>query len=422
MKWIRNAVWMPFRYRQSLFNYLNMPYIPFLATHRPLQPPAPAFASCPISISPISVIHSMAATTSNMNIRRTQRAQHRSLLFALLCLFFLSSLTAVVSSQSPNSLVQSRPALMLLSTTLAPFSFMPVVEGKNKQKKTLYDVLELKQDGASLKDIKKAYRRLAVQHHPDRNLGNEEEATVKFREISEAYEVLSDEDSKREYDRSLKSGFDRDSFGGSGGAKWSYGGNDGGSRHQRRQHSRPHRDPFAQFNDVFKNDPFFADAFKSMDDLFDLHFSNVDSNIGNRKRGGGDNKRSNGKDVDKKDEGGWIWNTVKDYLPNVNVEIKSSSSRGGSATSRTTSYSSSSRSSGSSGSSSRSSSRSSTSSTYTSKSTSTVIENGQRVTIQSLEKDGNKIEERYIGEKLIERKINGIKEDIGRIGRVGEEF
>eukprot|EP00571_Detonula_confervacea_P012484 CAMPEP_0172305384 /NCGR_PEP_ID=MMETSP1058-20130122/6686_1 /TAXON_ID=83371 /ORGANISM="Detonula confervacea, Strain CCMP 353" /LENGTH=299 /DNA_ID=CAMNT_0013016967 /DNA_START=518 /DNA_END=1417 /DNA_ORIENTATION=- len=299
---------------------------------------------------------------------------------------------------------------------------MPVVEGKNKQKKTLYDVLELKQDGASLKDIKKAYRRLAVQHHPDRNLGNEEEATVKFREISEAYEVLSDEDSKREYDRSLKSGFDRDSFGGSGGAKWSYGGNDGGSRHQRRQHSRPHRDPFAQFNDVFKNDPFFADAFKSMDDLFDLHFSNVDSNIGNRKRGGGDNKRSNGKDVDKKDEGGWIWNTVKDYLPNVNVEIKSSSSRGGSATSRTTSYSSSSRSSGSSGSSSRSSSRSSTSSTYTSKSTSTVIENGQRVTIQSLEKDGNKIEERYIGEKLIERKINGIKEDIGRIGRVGEEF
>jgi hypothetical protein len=36
-----------------------------------------------------------------------------------------------------------------------------------------------------------------------------------------------------------------------------------------------------------------------------------------------------------------------------------------------------------------------------------VIENGRRVTIQSLEKDGNKIEEKYVGETLVERKING---------------
>ena len=44
------------------------------------------------------------------------------------------------------------------------------------------------------------------------------------------------------------------------------------------------------------------------------------------------------------------------------------------------------------------------------------MQNGQRITIQSLEKDGNKIEERYIGEKLLERTINGRKEDIGKIG------
>ncbi len=42
------------------------------------------------------------------------------------------------------------------------------------------------------------------------------------------------------------------------------------------------------------------------------------------------------------------------------------------------------------------------------------------MTIQSLEKDGNKIEEKYIGEKLIERKINGRNEDIGQIVAGGE--
>ena len=54
--------------------------------------------------------------------------------------------------------------------------------------KTHYDVLEIEQS-ATLKDIKKAYRRLAVQFHPDRNRGNEQEATIKFRQINEAYQV-----------------------------------------------------------------------------------------------------------------------------------------------------------------------------------------------------------------------------------------
>ena len=66
-----------------------------------------------------------------------------------------------------------------------------------------YKILELSKN-ASDKDIKKAYRKLAVQHHPDRNIGNEEESTIKFREISEAYEVLSDEGLRRDYDNQLK--------------------------------------------------------------------------------------------------------------------------------------------------------------------------------------------------------------------------
>jgi molecular chaperone DnaJ len=47
-------------------------------------------------------------------------------------------------------------------------------------------------------DVKKAYRRLAVRHHPDRNIGDEAGATVWFREVNEAYKVLSDAASRGE--------------------------------------------------------------------------------------------------------------------------------------------------------------------------------------------------------------------------------
>lgn len=53
---------------------------------------------------------------------------------------------------------------------------------------------------ASQDDIKKAYRKLAMQYHPDRNKGNKE-AEEKFKQISEAYNVLSDEKQKGIYDQ-----------------------------------------------------------------------------------------------------------------------------------------------------------------------------------------------------------------------------
>ena len=64
--------------------------------------------------------------------------------------------------------------------------------------------------GASTEEIKKAYRKLALKHHPDRNLGDKD-AEEKFKEISEAYEVLSNEEKRSLYDRygkeGLQSGF-----------------------------------------------------------------------------------------------------------------------------------------------------------------------------------------------------------------------
>jgi len=62
-----------------------------------------------------------------------------------------------------------------------------------------YDVLEVSK-GASEEEIKKAYRKMALKYHPDRNQGDKT-AEEKFKQISEAYEALSDPDKKAAYDR-----------------------------------------------------------------------------------------------------------------------------------------------------------------------------------------------------------------------------
>ncbi|MCX8010998.1 MAG: DnaJ domain-containing protein, partial [Ignavibacteria bacterium] len=62
-----------------------------------------------------------------------------------------------------------------------------------------YEVLGV-QRNATADEIKKAYRKLAMQYHPDRNPGNKE-AEEKFKEAAEAYEVLSDPDKRSRYDR-----------------------------------------------------------------------------------------------------------------------------------------------------------------------------------------------------------------------------
>lgn len=68
-----------------------------------------------------------------------------------------------------------------------------------------YRVLEVPR-GAATAEIKKAYRKLALKWHPDKNQENQEEATKRFKEISEAYEVLSDEKKRRVYDQYGKEG------------------------------------------------------------------------------------------------------------------------------------------------------------------------------------------------------------------------
>jgi DnaJ homolog subfamily C member 3 len=71
---------------------------------------------------------------------------------------------------------------------------------KQSKEKNYYKVLNLPRS-ATKKEIKKAYRELALQWHPDKNADNKEEAEKKFQDISEAYEVLSDDELKGKYDR-----------------------------------------------------------------------------------------------------------------------------------------------------------------------------------------------------------------------------
>ena len=68
-----------------------------------------------------------------------------------------------------------------------------------------YEVLGIKKD-SSTQDIKKAYRKLAMKYHPDRNKGDKE-AEEKFKKISEAYAVLSDPEKRKQYDTFGASGF-----------------------------------------------------------------------------------------------------------------------------------------------------------------------------------------------------------------------
>jgi DnaJ-class molecular chaperone len=65
--------------------------------------------------------------------------------------------------------------------------------------KDYYEVLGIDR-GANQEEIKKAFRRLALRYHPDRNPQNQKQSEERFKEINEAYQVLIDESRRREYD------------------------------------------------------------------------------------------------------------------------------------------------------------------------------------------------------------------------------
>ena len=85
-------------------------------------------------------------------------------------------------------------------------------------KRDYYEVLEVSKS-ATAEEIKKAYRKKAIQYHPDKNPGDKE-AEEKFKEAAEAYEVLSDTEKRSRYDQFGHAGVNgggASGFGGAGG-------------------------------------------------------------------------------------------------------------------------------------------------------------------------------------------------------------
>lgn len=120
-------------------------------------------------------------------------------------------------------------------------------------KRDYYEILGVTKT-ASAEEIKKAYRKVAMQFHPDRNPGDKS-AEEKFKEAAEAYEILSDADKRAQYDRYGHAGVSGNGRGGFGG---------GGMNME---------DIFSQFGDIFG------------DDLFGSFFGGGQRGRGGRSRG-----------------------------------------------------------------------------------------------------------------------------------------
>src|SRR5450432_254751 len=103
-------------------------------------------------------------------------------------------------------------------------------------KRDYYEILGISKSGTA-DEIKKAYRKVAMQFHPDRNPGDHT-AEEKFKEAAEAYEILSDPDKRAQYDR-----YGHSSFASGRGVGFS-------------THNMNMEDIFSQFGDIFGDDVF----------------------------------------------------------------------------------------------------------------------------------------------------------------------
>lgn len=263
-----------------------------------------------------------------------------------------------------------------------------------------YEVLGIGED-STLMEIKKAYRRLALEKHPDRNKGNERQAEVEFRRIGRAYEILSNDEDRRQYDAALRhekrkqqhyrqweQKKQRRSGGGGGGG----GGHETTVEDHSRDHARAHasaharatRDAFDMFDDLFTNDPFFQDALRNMDQLFAETFSKQQQA-----------QKQQQHQQPRRSWGEWIADqlgidfTITKMTTSGNANSKSSSTYHH-----------------------RSSGHAFTTSLSSVMSTTTTIENGNHVLVQSMKQNGNQIEEKYINSVLVERRVNGVQQNL----------
>ncbi|XP_068132620.1 dnaJ homolog subfamily B member 9 [Hyperolius riggenbachi] len=176
-------------------------------------------------------------------------------------------------------------------------------------KNTYYDILGVPKT-ASERQIKKAFHKLAMKYHPDKNKSPDAEA--KFREIAEAYETLSDENKRKEYDQFGHDAFTNAGAGGSHNEKYfhkTFNFDDllkdfdffaesqypRSKRHFENHHFRNHQDPSSRhrrhFDDFSFGGGLFNDMFEDMEKMFTFEsFGNVQHNMRTDQRFHGSSK------------------------------------------------------------------------------------------------------------------------------------
>lgn len=134
-----------------------------------------------------------------------------------------------------------------------------------------YEILGIKRD-SNAEDIKKAYKKLALKWHPDKNPNQKIKSEIEFKKLAEAYCVLSDERKRKIYDLSGKDGVRRDNQGKS---YSQHSRRTGGSSRQYHHHHHFNKNHFgfdSKFDDAFK-DPFFSSSFTDANKIFNDFFA-----------------------------------------------------------------------------------------------------------------------------------------------------
>jgi hypothetical protein len=153
----------------------------------------------------------------------------------------------------------------------------------------------------------------------------------------------------------------------------------------RRYHD--HVDPFVRFNALFSNDPFFQEAFRDMDEEFGKIFQSQNTNEGASAQAPRQAKTDGPQEFFP-----WLLRARGVDFQMTSVQTSANGEATASA------YNSKAH-----------------SGSYTNKKSRTFLDNGKRVTIQSMERDGNKIQDKYVDNMLVERRVNGFVEAVGQI-------
>jgi len=165
----------------------------------------------------IDNIHQMYLTIGGINdaiklhILQSQ-SQNHSYVVMLLCSNCIVRLSPLISKYLATSSLATLSAKSWIVQTPNLFQSRLFHASNKRDKKDYYDVLGVPKT-ANARDIKKAYYKLAKEYHPDTTEKKDAATTKKFQEVSEAYEVLSDEAKRKNYDTY---GMGGDPFGGQG--------------------------------------------------------------------------------------------------------------------------------------------------------------------------------------------------------------